>query len=299
MIGNMKAWRAMPAGVGAGLEEASKETKAIMDVVPDPVNAFILMKVQPKEAKIKMAMEKVAGQVESATKTPGASAAVKTAFLTLKATGTALDVAYQSASKAPAPGAEPAARIAFTIGYQKALAAAMSASVASMAGPWDMHACAAPGPNPHGPGFVMKGCTTVFINKLPAVMHGQEVMEAAGGPNSINVGCDTVFIGDTPPAAASSADGKASKKDKKSGGARKGSAAGKGTGAQPDPEAGVEEKIIELHVRDPETGLDAANRSFRLMSSTTVHSGTLDANGKAKVTVTTGESDWELELDLG
>ncbi len=33
-IGNMKAWRAVPADLGSGLEDASKQVKAIMDKFP-------------------------------------------------------------------------------------------------------------------------------------------------------------------------------------------------------------------------------------------------------------------------
>jgi hypothetical protein len=197
LIGNMKAWRAMPDGVGAGLEEASQDAKAVMDVRPTPAEAFAPPAVIPKAAKIEITMTKVAGQVEAELKTPGASAAVATAFATLKVTTATLTAAYTAA--AAAPGGEPGARVAFTTGYQIALSAAMSSAVSAMAGPWDMHACAQSTPAPHGPGMVMQGCKTVFINNLPAVMKGQKVQEAAGGPTGVVMGCDTVIIGDRAP----------------------------------------------------------------------------------------------------
>jgi len=193
LIGNMKAWRAMPAGAGDGLEDASKDTKAIMDVLPTPAQAFAPPVVIPKAAKIEATMTKVGAQVEAAAKKPGASAGVTAAFATLKATTVTLTATYTSASAAP--GAEPAARVAFTVAYQMALSTAMGNAVSALAGPWDTDTCAMATPAPHGPGLVTKGCTTVFINNLPAVMKGQQVIEAAGGPTAIQVGCPTVEIG--------------------------------------------------------------------------------------------------------
>jgi uncharacterized Zn-binding protein involved in type VI secretion len=57
--------------------------------------------------------------------------------------------------------------------------------------------CPTPCPGPlHGPGVVTRGCATVFVNDLPAVRQGDEVVEAAGGSDPIASGCATVFIGD-------------------------------------------------------------------------------------------------------
>jgi len=73
----------------------------------------------------------------------------------------------------------------------QALSAAASASGA------DIHICATPTAlPPHGPGVVLNASTTVFINGLPAVRTQDQVIEAAGPPNSILIGCVNVFIGD-------------------------------------------------------------------------------------------------------
>jgi uncharacterized Zn-binding protein involved in type VI secretion len=75
-------------------------------------------------------------------------------------------------------------------------AAAMSLSIASMSGGADMHQCGTPliAP-PHGPGLVIDGSKTVFINGLPACRSGDTVLEAIGPPNKIAKGLPTVTIG--------------------------------------------------------------------------------------------------------
>jgi hypothetical protein len=153
-IGGQKAWRAMPEGAGDGLDEASKDTKAIMDVKPTPATAFAPPTVIPKAAKIEATMMKVAAQVEKALGMCGPSGGVTAAFTTLKATTITLTTAYTSA--AAAPGGEPGARVAFTMGYQQALSTAMGAAVSAMAGPWDTHTCPQATPAAHGPGIVIK-----------------------------------------------------------------------------------------------------------------------------------------------
>lgn len=50
------------------------------------------------------------------------------------------------------------------------------------------------GPKPHVGGFVLKGSTKVFINKLPAVRQGDQVVEA-GAPNTITSGSPSVDFG--------------------------------------------------------------------------------------------------------
>jgi uncharacterized Zn-binding protein involved in type VI secretion len=201
LIGGQPAWRGMPEGAGDGLDEASKDTKAIMDVLPTPAQAFAPPVVVPKAAKIEATMMKVAAQVEAALKMCGPSGGVTAAFAPLKAATITLTAAYTSG--AAVPGGEPAARVAFTMGYQLALSSAMGAAVAAMAGPWDMHTCPQAAPAPHGPGLVIKACKTVFINGLPAVVKGNQVIEAAGGPAGVKIGCGTVIIGDIAPASSS------------------------------------------------------------------------------------------------
>lgn len=50
------------------------------------------------------------------------------------------------------------------------------------------------GAAPHVGGTVMKGSTSVLINKMPAVRMGDKVVEA-GPPNTIAKGCTSVLIG--------------------------------------------------------------------------------------------------------
>ena len=59
----------------------------------------------------------------------------------------------------------------------------------------DLHLCPVTSPQPHGAGAVLKGSTSVFINNLPAARQGDEIVEAAGGPNKITLGCFSVLIG--------------------------------------------------------------------------------------------------------
>lgn len=68
----------------------------------------------------------------------------------------------------------------------------------SVGGAADMHACTQPSPVPFcvdGPGFVIKGSSTVMINGLPAARQGDIVQEILGPPNPISMGCPTVRIG--------------------------------------------------------------------------------------------------------
>jgi hypothetical protein len=70
--------------------------------------------------------------------------------------------------------------------------------MASIGGGADMHICTQPSPVPFcvdGPGFVIKGSTSVFINGLPAARVGDPLQEILGPPNSITSGCPNVFIG--------------------------------------------------------------------------------------------------------
>ena len=75
-------------------------------------------------------------------------------------------------------------------------ASAMSTMISGAVGMADLHVCATPLPlPPHGPGVVVDGSTTVFINKLPACRAGDTIVEAVGPPNKIVMGCPTVIIG--------------------------------------------------------------------------------------------------------
>lgn len=59
----------------------------------------------------------------------------------------------------------------------------------------DFHACPlVNGIIPHVGGMVAMGSTTVFINKMPVVRMGDQIVES-GGPNVIAMGCPTVNIG--------------------------------------------------------------------------------------------------------
>lgn len=193
LIANQKAWRAMPDGAGKGLDDASKAVEQLIDkpVLRPP-------DVVTKLPEIASKMGAVAAQAGPAGAT-GASG-VPSAFVSLTSTSTALVATYTAA--AAVPGGEPAAAQAFTRAFQAALAQTMDAAVKALAGPWDMDTCAQPSPaGPHGAGLVIEGCNTVFINNLPAVMKGQQVIEASGGPASIEGGCASVEIGDEAPAA--------------------------------------------------------------------------------------------------
>ena len=59
----------------------------------------------------------------------------------------------------------------------------------------DVHTCPlSDGPKPHVGGIVAIGSTTVFINGLPAVRQGDQIIEV-GPPNVIAIGEPTVLIG--------------------------------------------------------------------------------------------------------
>jgi hypothetical protein len=197
LIGNQPAWRALPAGVGSGLEEASAAVKEVMD---KPL--FMPPEVMPKVPQFQAKMTETAGKAAAAGNA-SATSGVTSAFTTLTTTATTLTAAYTTA--AGVPGGEPAARAAFTMGFKMALSAAMSTAVSAIAGSWDMHACALATPAPHGPGLVTQGRQTVFINNLPAVVKGDNVFEAAGGSVAIQIGCPTVEIDDVTPSSGSGA----------------------------------------------------------------------------------------------
>lgn len=99
-----------------------------------------------------------------------------------------------TAAAAGTPGA-PAAKAAEEA-TKTAAAAQMGSMITSMAGGADIHSCATPLPiPPHGPGVVIDGSQTVFINGLQACRMGDTVLEAVGPPNKIAKGEMTVLIG--------------------------------------------------------------------------------------------------------
>ena len=99
-----------------------------------------------------------------------------------------------TAAAAGTPGA-PAAKAAEEA-TKTAAATQMGSMITSMAGGADIHSCATPLPiPPHGPGVVIDGSQTVFINGLQACRMGDTVLEAVGPPNKIAKGEMTVLIG--------------------------------------------------------------------------------------------------------
>lgn len=189
MIGNMPAWRALPAGVGDGLEKASEKMDQLMKKpVLTPADAT------PTLVQVQADMMQSAGKA-AAEGNPAATAATSGAFAALTGANAALTATWTAAS--PVPGGQPAANVAYTQGIKAAAAAAASAAMAAVASMVDMHICPIPVPiPPHGPGVVTKGSKTVFIDKLPAARQDDKVIEACGGSDPIALGCQTVIIGD-------------------------------------------------------------------------------------------------------
>ncbi|RMF77864.1 MAG: hypothetical protein D6744_10815, partial [Planctomycetota bacterium] len=185
-----KAWRALPVGVGVGLEIATGAMKLLMDppmVLPPTAAAHITV----AEGGFNASANGAAGAGNGA-----AAAGVSSAMASLNAANAALTATWTTASAAP--GGEPAATQAYTLGIKQAAGAAAAAAVnAIAAGIADVHNCPmSSGPAPHGPGVVTRGCETVFINYLPAARQNDVVYEATGGADPIAVGAASVNIGD-------------------------------------------------------------------------------------------------------
>ncbi len=195
-IGDMPAWRAVPAGLGSGIEAASKAVKSLMDKpLLDPPTL-------PMElAKINAHLLQSAGAAAS-TGSPAAGGQVSGGFTKLVATTVKETATY--ASGAAVPGGEPAARLAFTLVMKDEIAGFVGDAISAIAAMTDLHNCPAPGVPPHGPGVVTKGSASVFINDLPAARKGDQLFEAAGGADPISMGCTTVFIGDAGGSTAAS-----------------------------------------------------------------------------------------------
>lgn len=117
--------------------------------------------------------------------------------------------AAKTASNARITAAEVATAAATGPAYPAAKAAemtlkgveatAMAGMITGASAGADIHLCIShlpvPIPPPHGPGVVIDGSPTVFINNLPACRLGDTILEAFGPPNKIVMGCPTVIIG--------------------------------------------------------------------------------------------------------
>lgn len=187
LIQGQPAWRALPAGVGDGIEKASQLADELMK----------RPQVRPPEVR-KMLQDMQDGLSQSSQSAgehgnPAAAGVTAGALAALQVADKALIATYTTAS-AP-PGAEPAAATAYTEGLKAAVAAAMAASITAVAAMTDTHICPLCTPIPHGPGVVTRGSKSVFINGLPAARQLDQVYEAAGGPDPIAVGCASVNIG--------------------------------------------------------------------------------------------------------
>lgn len=133
----------------------------------------------------------VGGAVVSAIQTAKKNAenAIKTAeAATLAAAGTP--------GAAAAKAAEQALKVSTAATMGASMQGFVAGSISTSGALPDMHTCAVPlPPPPHGPGVVIDGSTTVFINGLPASRQGDTIVEAVGPPNKITQGEPTVVIG--------------------------------------------------------------------------------------------------------
>lgn len=189
LIGMLPAWRALPAGVGGGLESASSQMQSLMSSPSlTPVDATASL------VQVQTGLVQSAGAA-AAEGNVSAVASTASAMISLNATNAALTATYLTASAVP--GGAAAAGVAYTQGIQAAAAATVGAAFQAIAGTTDMHNCPIPCPiPPHGPGVVTQASTSVFFNNLPAVRQADNVVEACGGSNAIAMGAPTVFIGD-------------------------------------------------------------------------------------------------------
>jgi uncharacterized Zn-binding protein involved in type VI secretion len=124
------------------------------------------------------------------------SAAVGALQAMKKASEIRIKAAEASAMAAMGTPGAPAAKAA-----EQALkaveGAAMAGAIMSGAMGADIHNCTTPlvAP-PHGPGIVIDGSKTVFINGLPAARAQDTILEALGPTNKIVRGMFNFFIGD-------------------------------------------------------------------------------------------------------
>lgn len=122
----------------------------------------------------------------------GVAGALQSAKQISDATIKAAEAATVAAAGTPGAPAAKAAEEA----TKAAAAAQMGSMITSMAGGADVHTCTTPLPiPPHGPGVVIDGSQTVFVNGLQACRMGDTILEAVGPPNKIVKGEPTVIIG--------------------------------------------------------------------------------------------------------
>jgi uncharacterized Zn-binding protein involved in type VI secretion len=111
----------------------------------------------------------------------------------------ATDAAIRGAEAATmAAAGTPGAPAAYAAeqAMKASVAASLGTAIASAAAGADLHTCTTPSPvPPHGPGVVIDGSSTVFINGLPACTQGDTILEPLGPMNKIAMGCPTVNIG--------------------------------------------------------------------------------------------------------
>jgi uncharacterized Zn-binding protein involved in type VI secretion len=188
LIGNMPAWRAIPATVGPAVEAASNSMKSFMSSPQHtPPSAT------PQLVGISSGLIAAAAAAAAAGNPAGVGAA-SGAVATMNASNVGLTATWTAACAVP--GGAPAATTAYTEGIKALAATAASATFAALPGMSDAHVCSIPCPiPPHGPGMVTQGSTTVKIDNLPPARVGDQVFEACGGANPISVGCTTVNIG--------------------------------------------------------------------------------------------------------
>ena len=108
--------------------------------------------------------------------------------------GMPLAAVAATTAAAGTPGAPAAYAAEQTV--RGTILSSMSSAISSAAAGADIHLCTTPSPvPPHGPGVVINGSATVWINNLPACRLGDTIMEALGPPNTIMKGETTVIIG--------------------------------------------------------------------------------------------------------
>jgi uncharacterized Zn-binding protein involved in type VI secretion len=214
-IGRLKAWRALPAGALADLVEAASDAvgKLLAEPTLNPaaaaamVNDLIMGLVNVGTQAV---AEAAAGApvIEQCFFAPpivpvcppagglGVSAAANSATTTLLTTNATLTTAWATA--AAAPGGQPGADLAYTMGIQSAAAAAASSTFSALGGMADLHNCPMPAgaAGLHGPGVVTRGSKSVRVNGPPAARQEDKVVEACGGADPIILGCGSVNIGD-------------------------------------------------------------------------------------------------------
>jgi len=123
--------------------------------------------------------------------------AVEALMAEKEASDIAVDAAVEAAADVAAvPIVGEAAEAAAELAKTTALGIMSASIMPSAALGVDIHGCETPFPiPPHGPGVVIDGSKTVFINSLPACRQGDTILEALGPTNKITGGDETVLIG--------------------------------------------------------------------------------------------------------